>query len=123
MSIKDHYIKVCSTCEEEFTARRRNQIYCTSDCKVMFNNAKAKYERNVMKPTVSITQASWRILLKLHKSGAKTVSIKVLEELGVVLQSYSDRKKVNSDREMALIFYNLRLTRIDNEQLKLETHE
>lgn len=124
MSIKESYIKVCPTCEEGFTARRRNQIYCDPECKKMFNNDKARTERNAVNSSVHITRESMRILNSLLSKGILTASRQELERLGVEPtlpseQMYADEEK----QKIALIFYNVRLIPTDNNNFKIEHHD
>ena len=88
-------IKNCKNCEEEFSASRKNQIYCSIECKHEFNNNKYRKETD-LNGSEPITNG-----LETDLNGLKTVS-----------------KPINANSND--YFYQRDILRLEKEKDKLE---
>ena len=92
---QQEYTKVCPYCEEQFTANRINQKFCSSRCKYTFNNRLRK-KREKEKAPVSIA------LNKNHS---------IVKEL---FQRYKGEKKISETRLVNMGFSFDYITQLGN---------
>ena len=70
MNLLEEYQKICPTCQQQYEARRLNQVYCSRKCKMRLNNRKAKHIRESYESiTKSKNEILWnnRNILKRHE--------------------------------------------------------
>lgn len=95
MNILSDYYKVCPTCEEEYIAKRLNQIYCTPRCKALKNNHKAKWiKEDYNAITFDTNQMLWSIRNFLKKKVGQELAYRTISKnefrLGVITGFYLD---------------------------------
>lgn len=80
------YERTCKMCNEPFTANDRRMKYCSSACRILYNNIQSSERRETAKEIADKhTEMHWRnrnILASLHKKGKSEISLRELESFG-----------------------------------------
>ena len=124
MHILKDYQKVCPVCEIDFQAKRTNQIYCSSKCKVLKNNHKAKvFKEDYETIAYRVNQILWsnRNFLKNHLDQEvhfPSVS-KTDFQLGFITNFYKE-KGLNTN---VLVVYDYAYYFINQETIKIIRYE
>lgn len=90
-------IKKCPACQEEFQAKRKNQIYCSSDCRADVNNNKLR-----------IRIQNTKNLEKISKIGEiyKVAFLQAIRVINVQYNySYSDKEEIITFEGLKYNFY------------------
>lgn len=61
---ENDYIKTCPSCNDDFHAKRTNQVYCTSQCKSRYHNGFARRDRQISQSRKTVTKNMDDILWK-----------------------------------------------------------
>ncbi|MBK7310346.1 MAG: hypothetical protein IPI93_06030 [Sphingobacteriaceae bacterium] len=117
---KDPFNKEClySACKKQFTAKRRNQEYCCSECKKKANNGKASNWSAMVKKILVQHKINWQVLHDLFSAG----HIEVAEQFLMANKfNHSKPTGIDIDKEGYLIpeFYNYALERIGENKFKI----
>ena len=111
---------ICPECNNEFTGRE-NRIFCSADCKVKFNNAKAAEINSLVSEQVKMLKKNAQILDELYTTNGlpfKTKKIDLIKQ-GFILNSPSRRiKTVDGIEWINIGSYVLRLIE-DNTEVQI----
>jgi hypothetical protein len=83
--------KICPVCNNQFEAKRRNQIYCSSTCRADINNDKLKTKFNSIKTLEKMSQAGEHYK-SAFLSAARVVEIEFDSEQNHERYSFEGRK-------------------------------
>lgn len=59
---ENDYLKTCPSCNDDFHAKRTNQVYCTPQCKSKYHNGFARKDRQVLISRKTITESMDKVL-------------------------------------------------------------
>jgi len=125
MNVLSDYYKICPTCEKEYMAKRRNQVYCTAKCKTLNNNNKARWIKEEYDAvTFKTNRHLWSIrnFLKEHveqKIKHQKIKKKKYFSLGMITGFYKD-EALNAN---ILVVYDFAYYFVDQETIKIIRNE
>ena len=120
-SFIEDYEKICPNCSEAFTAKRLNQEYCSSHCRVQFNNHKTKADRetiNQITQEVNTILLSNRNILQRHFGKNPQVLIEVLVNEGFKRNFVTNFDKP-ANSENRYFCYDLGYTYLSNQTINI----
>lgn len=105
----EDYIKTCPSCQDDFEAKRTNQVYCTPTCKSRYHNGNARHERQNLESRKTVTggidEILWtnRTVLKKYKGTKQKIAD--IQEEGFKL-NYITYFTVNKENKNILYVYD-----------------
>lgn len=120
-SPEDPYKKVCkySQCSKSYTAKRQNQQYCCSECKVKANNSLASKQRLTIKRIDSVLKLNRKILEEFYVGGMTVVDLEVLLTKGFDLSKHTGRRQDANGNFSIPEIYNYTIEKINQKQFKI----
>ena len=123
----EHFLRQCRYCGNTFITNHGNRQFChpedmkegQRDCKVTFNNLKARERRNATKVIHAGAMKNLFILERLHNAGKTAVSGDVLRELGLKMEFITGITRL-ADGTQIPHYYHFRLHSIGNNEFKVE---
>jgi hypothetical protein len=74
-------MKTCPTCNKAFSGRR-NQKYCSPNCKTDANNQIARIRNQRVSESIRVYRKNVEILIQLYEAGVRNISLDQLEDAG-----------------------------------------
>jgi YHS domain-containing protein len=109
--MESEYTKKCPNCSESFEAKRRNQKFCSPDCKMRFNNRNSIKQYHERKQVESIVQQDNKILYQnreiLSQYIEKDVSLAKIEKQGFVKGYVTAFKEDKERKQMMFACYDV----------------
>lgn len=119
MEIFQKYEKQCPNCEEHYTAKRINQVYCSALCKTRFNNHKSQqYNQVQFLITSEINKILWRNRNLLEKYLDETISIEQMKSEGFEM-SHITNFTIDIQQQNIFIIYDLAYQFLDAATIKI----
>ncbi len=120
-------IKKCRKCGKDLLTTHGNRQFCPtpadglgSDCKISFNNAKAKLLRDIIKKVQAAMVRNMKILESFFARGALLVTGEDLERAGFNPDKSTGRLADTDGRLTIPVFFKYKLIKISNNKFKIE---
>lgn len=115
------YLKFCKYegCQRQFVARRLNQEYHSSECKMKANNSKAADERLLTKEIDEKIKRNRKILDEFYSAGKTIVGLNELTTKGFDYLKHTGRCPDKNGKYTILQFHNFTLEKININQFKI----
>jgi len=123
----DYYTRTCRYCEKTFVTNHGNRFFCDPatqevgerNCKVTYNNLKAKNRRDLTKDFNNRAYLNWMILDNLWLMDEFTVSGEYLKSMKFSIKHFTGTVKSSELGVQIPVFYGYTLENLGGNQFKL----